>query len=73
MNARFLTVAGEHARIIPIYVEFVFFTDDECALMTDNCDTNAVFTDIPGSFNCTCNEGYNGDGVNCTNGSIKLT
>ena len=39
---------------------------DECELDTDNCDVNANCTDTDGSFNCTCNQGYEGDGVNCT-------
>ena len=39
---------------------------DECALGTDNCHQNASCTDTEGSFNCTCNPGFEGDGVNCT-------
>ena len=32
----------------------------------NNCDNNAVCTQIDGNFTCTCNQGYTGDGVNCT-------
>ena len=39
---------------------------DECENETHNCDQNATCTDTDGSFNCTCNDGYVGDGVNCT-------
>ena len=39
---------------------------EECDLDTDNCDVNANCTDTDGSFICTCNQGYEGDGVNCT-------
>ena len=38
---------------------------NECTTGTDNCDTNAVCTNTPGSFTCACNQGYSGNGVNC--------
>ena len=38
---------------------------DECEMGTDICDENANCTDTIGSFSCTCNSGYSGDGVNC--------
>ena len=45
----------------------VFFEDiDECATNTDNCHSDATCSDIEGSFTCTCNAGYAGDGVTCT-------
>ena len=46
---------------------------DECALDTDNCDTvNAVCHNNVGSFDCTCNGGYEGDGVTCTGNKQKM-
>ena len=30
------------------------------------CDENANCVNTPGSFSCTCNEGYSGDGFTCT-------
>ena len=40
---------------------------DECAEDQDTCDANATCTNVPGSFECTCNPGYMGQGQVCTN------
>ena len=47
---------------------FVFHTDfDECEIDDlNNCHENAQCTDTVGSYTCSCNPGYTGDGVNCT-------
>ena len=39
---------------------------DECVLKTDNCDSAANCTNTAGGFNCSCVEGYSGDGITCT-------
>ena len=39
--------------------------------MTDNCDANADCTNTPGSFNCVCNAGYTGDGINCAGNIVS--
>ena len=39
---------------------------DECVLEVHNCDVNANCTNSAGSFNCSCNMGYSGNGVNCS-------
>jgi len=39
---------------------------DECAMNNGNCSEYANCTNFPGSYNCTCMTGYNGDGLNCT-------
>ena len=38
---------------------------DECQEETDDCHVYATCTDTPGSFECTCNSGFTGNGVNC--------
>uniref|UniRef100_A0A1I7Z159 EGF-like domain-containing protein n=1 Tax=Steinernema glaseri TaxID=37863 RepID=A0A1I7Z159_9BILA len=38
---------------------------DECARGEHNCDRNAECRNIPGSFECSCREGFFGDGYFC--------
>ena len=38
---------------------------DECLLNVHICDENAYCMDNEGSFFCTCNHGYTGDGFTC--------
>ena len=38
---------------------------DECDINTDDCHDNATCTDTDGSYKCTCNTGYEGDGMDC--------
>ena len=53
-----------------IYCVSVMFSSpldiNECERETHNCDHNALCTDTLGSFMCTCNSGYEGNGVACT-------
>ena len=44
---------------------------NECELEADNCHMNADCTDTIGSFECTCNSGFVGDGVNCTSMNFR--
>ena len=37
----------------------------ECALGRDDCHVNATCSETPGSFECTCNQGFSGDGRDC--------
>ena len=39
---------------------------NECELDMHTCNSNANCTDTEGSFNCTCGEGFEGNGFNCT-------
>ena len=45
----------------------IFFQDiDECATNTSKCHEKADCTNTAGSHICSCKQGYEGDGVNCT-------
>ena len=44
----------------------VFPDIDECLTGKHNCSHVAVCKDTIGSYNCTCKEGYVGDGRNCS-------
>ena len=45
---------------------------DECSGDKNNCDPDAICTNIEGSYNCTCKEGFVGDGRSCTRKFLKL-
>ena len=38
---------------------------DECTDGPNDCDNNAECDNTVGSFTCTCNTGYSGNGVTC--------
>ena len=38
---------------------------NECEVNAHDCDENAECTDAIGSFTCTCNFGYSGNGTYC--------
>ena len=55
-----------------IYGVCNLFADvDECVEQSP-CDLNATCTNTPGSYSCSCNEGYSGDGRMCT-GKLLMT
>lgn len=39
---------------------------DECAVGLHTCDNNAICINTRGSYECTCQVGYYGDGFSCT-------
>ena len=38
---------------------------NECELAQDNCHSNATCRNVVGSFMCTCNDGFEGNGTSC--------
>lgn len=43
----------------------ICFDVDECADGLADCSDDASCSNTPGSYECACNDGYEGDGVNC--------
>ena len=67
------TFGHDHEHLRNFSLVFILPLDnDECTLGTDDCDTQATCTNNPGSFECGCKTGYNGDGVTCTGMYLQL-
>ena len=43
---------------------------NECESTSDVCDDNAQCLNTDGSFSCTCNPGFFGNGINCCKFSV---
>ena len=57
---------------IIIRASVIFADIDECATDMDNCAEQATCTDNEGSFTCTCNNGYTGNGIRCDGEDIII-
>ena len=71
MNAYFLVMNSKrckHSEDREVKPSLNLSTDiNECASPEANdCDPNAECSNTKGSYICSCNEGYTGDGRNCT-------
>ena len=53
-------------------IHYVSIDIDECTIRTDNCSLHALCFNTEGSFNCSCKDGFSGDGINCI-GYCKLS
>ena len=71
-----LAIAAKMLYICPstapkVAMNIVSFTDvDECELGI--CDENATCKNAVGGFNCSCNQGFTGDGLECISKSDIL-
>ena len=51
--------------IIIIIIYIVLLDTEECLNRSHACDATANCTNTDGSHNCTCKEGFTGDGQSC--------
>ena len=60
------------ANLVRFFFFFVLYADiNECGSDDfNNCHENSQCTDTVGSYTCSCNPGYTGDGFTCTSKSI---
>lgn len=52
--------------IFIIFKSFLSVDQDECSFEDHNCNPNADCVNTPGSYRCTCKDGFNGDGFSCS-------
>ena len=65
-------MASQSIKCIDLYTLWKYLLDiNECELDTDICDNNAECKNTIGSYNCSCEIGYSGNGFNCT-GTVCL-
>ena len=48
------------------YVLLFAIDNNECTANTHNCHSDATCSNTHGSFTCTCNTGFSGNGMTCT-------
>ena len=51
---------------LPLSLSYCSPDINECRYGTHSCDDNAECRNTPGSYTCTCNDGFSGDGFTCT-------
>jgi len=59
----------------PMCDPFILYYDadiDECTPETDTCHQEATCMDTDGSYICTCNSGYTGDGQICNGKQVLV-
>ena len=54
-----------YSKCLIIYHNLFKSDVDECSLDPSPCDENSNCTNNDGSYNCTCKEGYQGNGSTC--------
>ena len=51
--------------IVLVFLQILLTDDNECKNGLHDCDINANCTNTIGSFECTCKDGFLGDGKTC--------
>ena len=64
-----LLFGGSIALFLNIWIVPLFYFIDVNECERNDCDVNAQCTNTKGSYTCSCNEGYIGDGKTCTGDS----
>ena len=59
-------VEDDEFHLAVIYICLIISDVNECLHSLHNCHAEAHCNNILGSFTCTCNPGWSGDGVSCT-------
>ena len=54
-----------------VLLENVGYSADLNECVSNPCHVNATCADTQGSFICTCNDGFTGDGLTCQSESLK--
>lgn len=64
-----LTLADADLCFVFYVVLALYFSDvDECSSNNGGCHEHATCDNTEGSFTCTCQPGYSGDGLHCVGG-----
>ena len=65
-------VYNERYDTVPYCILHCLLDINECNDSTSVCGDNAICNDTQGSYICTCQDGFSGDGFNCSGVMITV-